>query len=476
MNHQEILNLSESILQKFWLLQFLQGQLLTAHSGKRLRIFSPGWWNYEQGPDFKNCEIEREGELLSGDAEVHTFSSDWYKHKHDGDHHYDNVILHIVWTKDNPHSRIYTSNGKDIEELLLSRYVTLSMIESAIAQESDKERKSLCCTYFNSMDQKKTSQILQEAAFARLKNKATKIMKKANDAHFPQLLYTNMMRACGYKHTKFLLEEFADLLPLGTLKEIGQRYNHSNLLHIQAALYGSSHLLPLKDKAFYYGDTDTKSYLSALWNSFEQVQKDYSLPLLTRLPALPAFSRPTNTPIRRLTAISYLIINSIHIDLWDLLLASLKPLCNQNSSNHFAPQLHKLLRLWEKIFTSLDDQYWNKRFYFGFPSFKKSQRLIGKERARSLILNAFLPVLYAYSEYTHNAGLNKIILHLYTRFPALKKDSVIKLMEKRLNLMFPSLHQFSIYQQGLHGIFELFCNNPFGSCRQCPLTLSFQKM
>ena len=464
---------SEVVLQKFWLLQFLQGQILTTCSGKRLRIFSPGWWNYEKGPDFKNCEIELDGELLSGDAEVHINSSDWYRHKHDNDSCYDKVILHIVWMKDPAASGIFTCFRKEIEELVLSRYVSHSMLETALAHESDKERKSLCHTFFNTREQEKIIQILQDSALARLKNKASKIIKKVHTSNFPQLLYETMMRACGYKHTKFLLEEFAELLPLPVLKKIDSHYSCSNVLHIQAALYGCSHLLPLKDKVKYYGDHETKTYLHALWNSFEHTQNEFSLPIFTRLPAVPAFSRPTNTPIRRLTAMSYIIKNSIDIDLWTLVLSSLNSCCSHNSSDHTITHSHKILRLWEKMFTMLDDPYWNKRFYFGQPSFHKPQKLIGKERARSIILNAFLPVLFAYSEYTSNLNLNKFILYLYTHFPALKKDSVLKLMEKRLNVQLPVLHKYSIYQQGLHGIFELFCNNPFGSCRQCPLTLAF---
>jgi Protein of unknown function (DUF2851) len=464
----------ESLLQKFWLLQYMQGHILITSSGKRLRIFSPGWWNYEKGPDFKNCEIELEGELLSGDAEIHINSFDWYRHGHDRDSCYDNVILHIVWNNDTT-SSITTSSGKIIEEFTLSRYVSITMIESALSDESIKERKSLCCTYFNTMEQDRISQILQDSALARLRYKASKIIQKAHETSFSQILFTFMMRACGYKHTKYLLEEFSELLPLTTLTMICSRYTPISPVALQAVLFGCSELLPRKEKLPYYGDVETRTYLTMLWNMFEQIQKDYAFSSFTRLPVSPAFSRPTNTPIRRLTAISHLIHKSINIDLWELVLSSVHSLMLRNSSFAASTQSRKLRRLWEQLFLCLDDPYWNRRFYFGAPSFKKPQKLIGRERARSIILNAFLPVLFAYSEYTQDIKLQQIVITMYTHYPALKKDSILKLMEKRLRLRFPALHKYSVYQQGLHGIFELFCNNPFGSCRQCPLTLSFQK-
>lgn len=466
-------NINELIIKKIWLIEFLQGKILKTISGRKIRIYSPGWWNYEKGPDFKNCEIELDGELISGDAEVHVNSSDWYKHKHNEDNSYNDTVLHIIWLKDNKEVKIFTSDKKEIEEIMLSSYVPKDVIFK-IAKENDfKERRSLCSSYFNSMREDKIYQLLEETAIARLKTKSAKIINKAKVKDFSQLLYENILRACGYKHTKYLLEELGMLLPLNLLQEIASKYKEDNLLYIQAALYGCADLLPRKEKIKYYGDDETKLYLSALWLAFEELIKEYNLGVLIHLPAVPSFSRPTNTPIRRLTAISYFIKNSANYDIWNLIISSINNIGGFTSVKNEKIKIKKLIKLWERIFIALNDNYWDKRFYFGPPVFKNPQKLIGKERAKAIILNAFIPILLAYSEKNHNIRINDLILKMYFQFPSLNKDSIIKLMEKRLNLKLKLLKRFSIYQQGLHGIFELFCNNPFGSCRQCPLTLAF---
>jgi len=459
--------LTEIMLQKLWLVQFMQAHPLLTYNKKKLRVFSPGWWNYEKGPDFKNCEIELNNELLSGDAEIHIYSSDWYKHKHNEDPLYNNVILHICWLKDNPNNKILNSHSSEIEELILSKYIPPSTLEQ-FKINNFKENKSLCSSYFNSIEFAKVKQILEDAAIARLKTKASRIIQNLTDSSWQQLLYENIMRACGYKHTKFLLEEFAQLLPIEFLKNIALSFPEKSILYLQAALFGCSNLLPIKEKIPYYKDIETREYLASLWSAFENLKEVYSLKILTNLPLTPAFSRPTNTPIRRLAAISHLIDKSKNIDLWDSILSSLNFFIKQKA---ISPR--KLLKLLAKPLICLDDPYWNTRFVFDSPVFKQKQKLIGHERVYAIILNAFLPMLFAYSEYTKNNPLNDLIIELFKIFPAINDNSITRLMMNRLRLKNLIFNKHAIYQQGLHGIFDLFCNNPFGSCRNCPLTLCF---
>lgn len=462
-------DITEIMLQKLWLIQFLQGLPLLTINNKKIRIFSPGWWNYEKGPDFKNCEIELDEKLLSGDAEIHIISSDWYKHIHHKDPVYNNVILHICWIKDNGTTKIFTSNNQEIEELMLSKYTPTTIIEK-LKSDNLKENKSLCSSYFNSIEPIKTKQILEEAAFAKLKAKSAKIHQKITESSWSQLLYENIMRACGYKHTKFLLEELAHLLPLELLNKIALNFSNESILYLQAALFGCSNLLPAKDKVPYFRDNDTKNYLSALWLAYEKLQELYSLRILTNIPPAPAFSRPTNTPLRRLAAISHLINKSKQSDLWTSLYSSLNSLANLKNSNI---NYNKLLSLLSKPFKNIYDPYWNTRFIFDMPIFKRTQKLIGEERTYAIILNAFIPVMYAYSEYSKNIALNDLILNLYKNFPIIENNFITRYMIKRLRLSAQITKEGAIYQQGLYGIFELFCNNVFGSCRNCPLTLCF---
>ena len=52
------------------------------------------------GPDFTNGCIDIDGVKLHGHIEMHVMSSDWYKHKHQFDSNFNNVILHVVYEND----------------------------------------------------------------------------------------------------------------------------------------------------------------------------------------------------------------------------------------------------------------------------------------------------------------------------------------------------------------------------------------
>ena len=68
--------------------------------GKDIRVEHRGYLNSDSGPDFSMARIRIKDQLWIGQVEIHLRSSDWYRHKHDTDPNYDNVILHVVWEHD----------------------------------------------------------------------------------------------------------------------------------------------------------------------------------------------------------------------------------------------------------------------------------------------------------------------------------------------------------------------------------------
>jgi hypothetical protein len=96
----------ESLLHWIWEhLQFnVQG--LQTTTGEALEIHAPGKLNTGYGPDFFNSGIMLDGISLHGHIEIHTSESDWYAHKHHTDHHYNNVILHVVLNRSSGSSAI----------------------------------------------------------------------------------------------------------------------------------------------------------------------------------------------------------------------------------------------------------------------------------------------------------------------------------------------------------------------------------
>ena len=90
----------ERLLHYVWKHKMLPlGDLLTT-DGRVIEILDPGLQNRNAGPDFFNAKVKIGGTLWVGNVEIHLRSSDWYRHGHDKDQRYNNVVLHVVDTAD----------------------------------------------------------------------------------------------------------------------------------------------------------------------------------------------------------------------------------------------------------------------------------------------------------------------------------------------------------------------------------------
>src|SRR3712207_9381922 len=68
--------------------------------GRGVEIIDPGLHNTDAGPDFFNAKVKIADTLWVGNVEIHDRASDWYRHGHDRDSRYNNVILHVCGTID----------------------------------------------------------------------------------------------------------------------------------------------------------------------------------------------------------------------------------------------------------------------------------------------------------------------------------------------------------------------------------------
>ena len=90
----------EELLHFIWEFRYFNHREMTTETGENLTVHHPGDRNTDQGPDFRNARITIGDTLCEGPVELHVKASDWLRHGHTGDPHYQKVILHVVWEND----------------------------------------------------------------------------------------------------------------------------------------------------------------------------------------------------------------------------------------------------------------------------------------------------------------------------------------------------------------------------------------
>ena len=123
----------EKLLHYTWKHRLLPLGTLRTTDGQEVEVIDPGLYNRsDSGPDFFNAKVKIGGVMWVGNIELHLKASDWYRHRHDADAAYDNVILHVVEVAD---IDVEDSNGKP-----------LATVEVPIPSDLRENYEALLCT------------------------------------------------------------------------------------------------------------------------------------------------------------------------------------------------------------------------------------------------------------------------------------------------------------------------------------------
>ena len=107
----------ERLLHYVWKNRLMPREGLTTTDGQKIEILSVGIHNRDAGPGFFGADVIIGDEDWMGNVEIHTRSSDWYRHGHDKDEAYNNVVLHVAETVD---ADVVTATGRKVPQLVLS--------------------------------------------------------------------------------------------------------------------------------------------------------------------------------------------------------------------------------------------------------------------------------------------------------------------------------------------------------------------
>jgi hypothetical protein len=430
---------SEKLIARLWQCQPVKN--LVADNGERFQAIYPGRVSHNGGCDFKDAVFTLNGQMISGDVEIHVKSSQWYSHGHHRDPKYNNIALHVVCWHDNQ-SPITLQNGKTVPTICLSPFLGHSSDE--LNQHFNlSENSSFSCPeakrYSNSDSLNKLLIVTGEERFAA---KAASFRQALGREGAEQVLFRGIVRALGYAQNAEPCEELTNSLSLSSLERVEPEAD----LTRQALILGTAGLLPSqRHKAVEDMETDQ---LERIWQSM-------SMPEIMNEADWCFFRvRPDNFPTRRLIALSYLLTRYHQTGLFRGILQLVRKTPPKTE--------HRWL---ESGLVIAGQGYWRNHCDFGIIK-KRSSALLGQEKASEIVINAILPFAYAWGKISSDLKLKRKAAEIYRHYPMSGDNELTRHMKQQL-LLKPNTRLSACQQQGLIHIFKTYCR--LRNCTVCPV-------
>ena len=408
--------MQEKFLHFIWQHQYFGKKSLRSTSGERINILKTGHHNLMSGPDFSEARIEIEDLSWTGHVEIHIKSSDWDAHKHFKDPAYNNVILHVVWTKD---KEIYREDGTVPPTTELQHRVDEDLINNYSDLISSPE-DILCYNKLSEVTEIIKINMVEKALVLRLEKKSELVllMLEENNNDWEETAYQLLSKGFGFKSNAEAFYELSRVLSLKTI------YKHAdNLFQLEAMLFGQAGLLTGRSKDTYH---------KKLQEEFRHLKHKYNLPdnMLKDSVWKMGRLRPANFPTVRISQLA----------------AALYSLKNVFSSLLAADSLQKL----RFVLRANPAKYWQNHFIFGEESERKSPA-IGLESTDRLVTNVVAPLLAAYSIHVDDqAYMDQAIAALQQLNP--EKNRIIRRW-KEVGILASSAAD----TQGLIELYSSFC-------------------
>lgn len=189
-----ISTLMEQLLQYVWKHRMLPLTPLTTVEGERVEVLDPGLWNHDAGPDFFNAKLRIGTQDWVGNVEVHLRSSDWYRHGHEDDLAYENVVLHVVGEADR---EVTTPSGRPLPQIVLT---VPAEVEANFRQLMAEEAYPPCYRVIPTLPTVKVRSWLNALTVERLEQKIERIdaLLQRTGGDWERVLFVTLARTLGF--------------------------------------------------------------------------------------------------------------------------------------------------------------------------------------------------------------------------------------------------------------------------------------
>lgn len=348
--------MTERLLQYLWQFQYFNKDRLVLDNGDTFQVIHPGRYNTNQGPDFLEAKIKIENTLWVGHVEIHVKTSDWYKHAHQFDRNYDNVVLHVVWDNDLP------DRDTRIPVFSLQSKVPVMLLSQYEHWMRNKAGFIACGSQVGDVSRIIWISWRERLLAERMQRKSATVFSflLQTNQHWEETFWWLLARNFGAALNFEPFEALAKSLPITLLA----RYKNQ-LPMLEALLFGQCGLLE--------GEYEDE-YPIMLQREYQHLKTKYKLqPIRQAVHFLRM--RPVNFPTVRLAQLAMLVHRSCH------LFAYIKDTTQLSD-----------IRKWLSI---TPGGFWDNHYTFQKDSVNKPKKM-GSQMIDTLIINTVVPVLFAY--------------------------------------------------------------------------------
>lgn len=380
----------EQLLHYVWKHKLFPLQQLKTTDGQTVEIIDPGLHNRKDaGPDFFNAKMKIGDTLWVGNVEIHSKASDWYRHGHDHDSAYDNVILHVVGDADR---QVQTVKGDNVPQLVLP---VPGHVKDNYAELLQQDIYPPCYRIIPDLPTIMIHSWMTALQTERLEQKSKTIEKWAEQKNgdFEAAFFTTLARNFGFGINGDAFELWAQNIPLGAVM-----HHRDNLMQIEAIFMGQAGLLDIDTvPERYRTEAISDGYFTKLKNEYDYLAYKFSMkpcdPKIWRFLRL----RPQNFPHIRISQLANLYYES-KINLSKLV------------ECRTIEQLEEILKT--KVTT-----YWETHYTFGSTS-TRTQKYLSQTSLNLLMINTAIPMMFTYGRHTMDETLCERALNLLEQLKA----------------------------------------------------------
>jgi hypothetical protein len=374
-------NIKEDFLHYIWENRLFDKDSLVVDNDI-VEVINTGQHNFASGPDFFNARIKIGNTVWAGNVEIHVKASDWFRHNHQDDPAFYNVILHVVYEQD---CRLERSGGEEIPCMVLKFDQTLTKKFNSLIYAGDTIP---CRNHLHEINKIYWSDWFSKLMVERLIEKTMEMdeILAENKYDWEDSLYFFLGRSFGFKINSLPFETLVRTTPLNILLRFRQKS-----LTINAILFGQA--------GFLEDLISEDDYYSSLQREYHSLLKTLPARALDKSTWKYMGTRPGNFPNVRIAQFAAIVVQQY-------------PLFARLIDN---PDL----KSWRQILEPATESYWETHYLFGKTGRKRKLKM-GKMAMDLVILNAFVPVVFHYGSFRRRTDLKDRILGILEKMPAEK--------------------------------------------------------